>query len=107
MIKCAVDWGYIKNNPCKGIKELKEPPGRIRYLSHEEMEKLLAACDPQSLRENPNNAGRPLSPLVNVYLKPIVLIAIHSGMRRGEILGLRRKDINFAYSTPIRPVIPR
>jgi integrase len=98
MLKCALDWGYIKNNPCRGIKELKEPPGRIRYLSHEEMEKLLTTCDPQSLRENPNNAGRPLSKLINVYLRPIVEIALHSGMRRGEILGLRWKDIDFRES---------
>jgi len=43
------------------------------------MEKLLDTCDPQSLKQNPNNAGGPLSKLVNVYLKPIIQIAIHSG----------------------------
>jgi integrase len=95
MFKCAIDWGYIKNNPCKGVKELKEPPGRVRYLSHEEMDRLLMACDPASLLENPNNKNRDLSKLVSVYLKPIVLIAIHSGMRRGEIMGLKWKDIDF------------
>jgi integrase len=94
MLKCAVDWGYIKNNPCKGIKELKEPPGRIRYLSHEEMEGLLTACDPESLKQHPSNANRPLSKLINVYLKTIVQLAIHTGMRRGEIMGLRWKDID-------------
>jgi len=78
MLKCAVDWGYIKNNPCKGIKELKEPPGRIRYLSPEEMERLLSACE--------------RSPF---YLKSIVLIALNSGMRRGEIMNLCWRNIDF------------
>ncbi len=95
ILKCAVDWGYIKENPCRGIKELKEPPGRIRYLSHEEMDKLLNACDVSSLKENPNNKGRTFSKIITAYLKPIVQIAIHSGMRRGEIVNLQWKDIDF------------
>lgn len=95
MFRCAVDWGYTKTNPCKGVKELKEPPGRIRYLTPEEIEALLAECGPDTLRQNKWNAGRPLSDLLNVYLRPIVEIAIHSGMRRGELLGLRWKDVDF------------
>lgn len=95
MLKCAVDWGYIKNNPCKGVKELKEPPGRVRYLSLEEIDRLLVACDPETLLQNPNNKNRGLSKLITAYLKPIVQIAIHSGMRRGEIIGLKWKDIDF------------
>lgn len=95
MFSCAMDWDYIKVNPCKGVKELKEPPGRIRYLTQEEIEALLAECGPETLRQNHWNAGRPLSELLNVYLRPIVGIAIHSGMRRGELLGLRWKDVDF------------
>lgn len=94
MLKCAVDWGYIKNNPCKGVKEMKEPPGRIRYLSHEEMDNLLKACDVSFLKENPHNKGRTFSKMIVAYLKPIVQIAIHSGMRRGEIVNLEWKDID-------------
>src|SRR5262245_21785334 len=30
MLGMAVRWGFLKVNPCKGVKELKEPPGRIR-----------------------------------------------------------------------------
>ena len=33
ILKCGVDWGTIRNNPCRGIKELKKPQGTIRYLS--------------------------------------------------------------------------
>jgi integrase len=95
MFKCAVDWGYTKTNPCKGIKELKEPPGRTRYLTPEEIERLLAECGPETLRENRYNAGRSLSELLNVYLRPIVEISIHTGMRRSELLRLTWKDIDF------------
>ena len=95
MLNKAIEWGYLKENPCKGIKNLKEPSGRIRYLSHNEMDKLLKACDVSSLTENPNNKGRTFSKMITVYLKPIVQIAMHSGMRRGEIISLRWKDIDF------------
>jgi len=95
MLNKAIEWGYIRENPCKGIKNMKEPSGRIRYLSHDEMERLLKACDVSSLAEKPNNKGRTFSKIISVYLKPIVQIAIHSGMRRGEILNLQWKDIDF------------
>jgi integrase len=63
-------------NPVEKIKKLKEPAGRLRYLSMEEMQALLEEC-----RRIP-------------YLYVIVLIALNTGMRRGEILNLRRRDID-------------
>ena len=51
------------------IKKYQEPDGRLRYLSGEaEAERLLQACD--------------------ASLRPIVLTALHTGMRKGELLGL-------------------
>jgi integrase len=75
----AVEWGYLKTNPVKPIKFLKEPPGRLRYLTREEMEAMIAAC-PQ-------------------HLKPIVVMAMHTGMRKSEILELRWQDIDMAAKT--------
>jgi integrase len=72
----AVEWGYLKANPLKSVKFLKEPPGRLRYLTREEMNALIAAC--------------------SHHLKPIVITALHTGMRKSEILGLRWQDVNFA-----------
>ncbi|MFC2157551.1 tyrosine-type recombinase/integrase [Acidobacteriota bacterium] len=69
MFTMALEWGMAKSNPAKGVKRLKEPPGRIRYLRIEEIEVLVQAC-------------------AN-HIKPIVIIAVNTGMRKGEILKLR------------------
>ncbi len=42
----AVEWGYLKANPLQSVKFLKEPPGRLRYLTRQEMDALVAACPP-------------------------------------------------------------
>jgi integrase len=76
MLNKAVCWGYLKDNPLKGMSALKEPPGRLRYLTPEETTLLLAAC------------GTP------PYLRPIVHLAMHTGMRRSEILALRWSDLD-------------
>ena len=68
MLAKAITWGYLDVNPLRSIKKLPEPPGRLRYLDAEEVERLLAACPP--------------------HLAPIVVCALHTGLRRGNILGL-------------------
>ncbi len=76
LLNKAVQWGHIDESPFKYVKLLKEPPGRIRYLSTDELRRLLAV-------------------LGDGHLRTIVLIALNTGMRKGEILSLRWKDIDF------------
>jgi len=71
----AVMWGKIEENPAKCVKFLHEPIGRLRYLEREEMIKLLSNC--------------------SKHLKPIVTVALFTGMRRSEILNLKWRDIDF------------
>ncbi len=78
----AIEWGYLNKNPMQGVKLLKEPPGRTRYLRTEEIERLLDVID-----SFPGD--------IKSYLKPVALIALHTGLRKKEILQLKWKDIYF------------
>ncbi|MCD4786105.1 MAG: site-specific integrase [Candidatus Eremiobacteraeota bacterium] len=73
--RTAIKWSKANNNPMDNIKKLAEPPGRIRYLSHEELTTLLNECRIP-------------------YLKLAVVMALNTGMRKGEILSLRTEDID-------------
>ena len=71
----AIDWEVVVFNPVKKVKMLRESPGRVRYLSPEEIERLLARC-PDTIA-------------------PVVIIALNTGLRRGEIFNLKWRDIDF------------
>jgi integrase len=70
----AIEWGYVKVNPAKQVKLLKEPPGRLRYLKPEEVDALLKACAS--------------------HIHPIVVMALNTGMRKSEILNLRWQEVD-------------
>lgn len=80
LLRLAEEWGHIDKTP--KIRLAREPEGRLRFLAEEEIPRLLAACE--------EKAGK--SP----YLLPIVLIALHTGMRKSEILGLAWERVDFA-----------
>ena len=68
-------WGdFIGENPCSGVKLGREANHRIRYLTSPEIETLLGAANPR--------------------LWPVVAIALLTGMRRGEILGLTWENVD-------------
>jgi len=73
------EWGWLESNPVRRVGRLKEPKGRVRYLTDSERERLLKAA---------RDSDHP-------HLYPIVLIALTTGARRSEILGLRWRDIDF------------
>lgn len=70
-------WCWMDDNPAKKIKNLKEPPGRDRFLNKDELNKLLDQC---RISENP-------------YLYGIVVIALSSGARREEIRTIKWADV--------------
>ncbi|MCM2323504.1 MAG: site-specific integrase [Oligoflexia bacterium] len=74
------DWQWIEENPMARVTMPKESRGRVRFLSDDERSALLKAC----------------SKSANPLLYPIVLMAISTGARKGEILGLKWKDVNLA-----------
>ena len=72
------EWEWMEDNPMRKISKLKEPRGRVRYLSDEERERLLDAC-----KDSANT---------NLYL--IVVLALSTGARQQEIWDLRWSDVN-------------
>ncbi len=72
------EWGWIDYNPAHAVAKFKEAKGRTRYLSDEERVRLLEEC---------KNSRNP-------HLFPIVVIAISTGMRKGEILSLTWENID-------------
>ncbi len=67
----------------------KEPEGRLRFLSEDEATRLLAACEEAS-------SDRRMISQRSPYLFAIVTIALNTGMRKGEILGLAWECVDFA-----------
>jgi integrase len=72
------EWNWLPDNPLRRVTKEQESAGRVRYLSDAERKALLQACEKSELPE----------------LHLIVLLALTTGMRRGEILGLRWQDID-------------
>ncbi len=80
-IKVAIrEWGLLlENNPAERIKLPASPKPRARRLQPNEYEKLIVAAK-QTINRN---------------VWPVVVFAIETGMRRGEILNLGWEDIGF------------
>ncbi len=72
------EWEWLDDSPMRKVTKPKEPRGRVRFLSDKEREKLLTACQES---EEP-------------YLYPIVVLALSTGARKGEILNLEWGDID-------------
>ena len=84
-----VEWGWpLPDNPISLIWMPKNNPPRERRLKDGEFERLKVAAEKSRLW----------------YLWPIVVLAIETTMRRGEILGLRWEDIDLDKKTAFLPM---
>ena len=79
MTHAVKELGWIERNPCERVTKPKEAGGRVRFLTDDELPRLLAA-----VRASPHPD-----------LLPAVLLALTTGARQGEILGLRWSQIDF------------
>lgn len=81
----AVKWGWLNESPVKRVDKLKEPRGRVPELTEDQRVRLLDAC-----RESGNE-----------ILYPVVMVALATGARRGEIESLRRADVDLEHRTAL------
>ena len=117
-LKAALNWGVdrelIPVNPIARLKPLQERDSdkKTRYLSDDEKVRLMVALDEReaSLRAGRESHNRWLTergkeplPLFDSffvdYLKPLILLAMNTGIRKSDLLGLKWGDVNFEKKT--------
>lgn len=103
----AVDWGFLSVHPLSRLKACcVDRTGVVRYLSKEEEGRLFAAlaARDETRRHQRSSAnawrqdrGYPRWPEYGPYtdhLKPLITLALHTGLRRGELFGLTWADVD-------------
>jgi integrase len=72
------EWQWLEDSPMRKVKKPKESSGRVRWLNDDERARLLAACKESS----------------NDWLYLCVILALSTGMRQGELMGLKWPDVD-------------
>lgn len=78
----AIEWGWIDRRPVN-IKRFKENPGRITYLSIDQIKRLIEFAKQDQ----------------NAHIYPFIIIGLETAMRRMEILSIRREHVNLQQRT--------
>jgi integrase len=75
----AVDWGLLDRNPLRKVALYRIDEKLMRVISHEEERRLVEAAAS--------------------HFKPVIVVAINTGMRRGELLSLRWEEVDLRTGT--------
>lgn len=74
----AVRWGLLEKNPLQHLEQLPESHKFNRYLTADVTRALIEACEP--------------------HLKPMIVTAIHTGLRWGNVRYLKWKEVDIVNS---------
>lgn len=105
----AVKSGLIDKSPMTGVKKLREDKNqKIRYLTHAEEARLMHAIDTREgkrreerlryIKHCESRSSRKTLPPHGTFtdhVKPLVITALNTGLRRGELFSLRLSAIDF------------
>lgn len=83
----AVNFGVLDSNPARGIRKLKENGPRERVLAGEELSRFMAALQDE----------------LHTVSGQVIYMLITTGLRRGEILGMRWENVKFEDQTAYLP----
>jgi len=76
MFNRAIEWDKFHDpNPALKVKHFREDNHKLRYLEKEEIKRLLNVCDD--------------------FLRPILIVALNTGMRKAELFNLKWHEIDF------------
>ena len=79
VLSAAVDHESLGRNPLRGVKPPRVDSEPMRFLSHDEVATLAEAIGPR--------------------YRALVLVAAYSGLRAGELIGLRRHRVDLMHRT--------
>ncbi|WP_373533073.1 tyrosine-type recombinase/integrase [Vampirovibrio sp.] len=74
------DLGWAESNPVKNVKKPKPERGRVRFLNDQERSQLISEAQTDAYSK---------------HLYPVIILALLTGARLGEIMGLRWQDVDF------------
>jgi len=110
MLSKAVEWGYLPHSPLLKVKPLKvDSLPKIRFLEVSEEKRLRDALrERETLARSKRDSGnewreeRSYPVLASIHqthfsdhLQPLVLLAMNTGLRRGELFGLEWQSVDF------------
>ncbi len=76
MLKMALRWGYVDKNAATSVEKMKIVRNPPLFLKQDEIQRLI-------------NAAK------DSYIYPIIMTALHTGMRKSELFNLKWSDIDF------------